>query len=85
MHLINKRKNKEKREKKRCTTNTKKYAERRQAVRAGSVRPRGLAVITKSMHLNQSVLPAKPAAGRVSLLPEGADGRSAAYKTKKKG
>ena len=34
------------------------------------------------MHLN---LPAKPAAGRLSMLPDGADGRSAAYKTKKKG
>ena len=51
-------------------------------MRAGSVRPRGLAVITKSMHLN---LPAKPAAGRLSMLPDGADGRFAAYKTKKKG
>jgi hypothetical protein len=48
----NKQKKGEKK-KERCTTNTKKYAERSLAVRAGSVRPRGLAGIAKSMHLNR--------------------------------
>lgn len=45
------------------------------AVRAGSVRPRGQAgSIKKYVH--------KPGQ---NLLPDGADGRSAAYKTKRKG
>lgn len=60
MHLLRKQK---KKEKKYALQMQKRRHKESQAVRAGSVRPRGLAVMIKSMHLNQSVLPAKPAAG----------------------
>lgn len=53
----------------------KKICRKSQAVRAGSVRPRGLAGSIKKVCT----------CCRLSLLPDGADGRSAAYKTKKKG
>lgn len=53
----------------------KKVCRKSLAVRAGSVRPRGLAGSIKKVCT----------CCRPSLLPDGADGRSAAYKTKKKG
>lgn len=71
MHLLRKQKKKEKK----CVLQIQKSMHKEsQAVRAGSVRPRGLAgSIKKYVH--------KPGQ---NLLPDGADGRSAAYKTKRK-
>lgn len=61
--------------KKTCTTNTKKYAERAWPCgRAASGRVAWRGALKKYV----------PKPGQ-NLLPDGADGRSAAYKTKKKG
>ena len=85
MHLITKRENKRKsvlqmqkrrpkRKRKDVLQIQKSMHKESLAVRAGSVRPRGLAgSIKKYVH--------KPGQ---NLLPDGADGRSAAYKTKRK-
>lgn len=82
MHLINKQK---RNKRKKCTTNAEKKTQREPG-RAGGQRPAAWPGGNSKKYVPKTAgkTGEKPAAGRLSLLPEGTDGRVAADKTKRK-